>query len=753
MQETWAANLEWNDPLTHNLQQAWNAYVSDLEEINTIRIPRRVISHSNAIRFYLHAFCDASLKAYGACIYLQTIDNKNNYSSRLLCSKSRVAPIKNKTMTLPKLELCGAIVLARLLKNVRTALKINFDEIYAWSDSTVALAWIAGDPSRQKMFVSNRTAEIQSTLPSNHWHHVRSEDNPADLTSRGTNIKNLMQSRLWWKGPDWLAKCDGCSQNELQSALTKLSQSVMNQIETEQRLVSRTNLSVNTSNNLIQTLLNNYSSLSRIERILAWILRFSQNAKLSKVNRNFNYLSVDEISKAHQLLIKAIQRVHFTNEIAAIQAKGHVNATSKLSQFSPFLCEKGVLRVGGRIQNAVASYEKKHPILLHPSDSNFTQLLIKREHHRLLHAGPQSLLYAIREKYWPLGGRGIVRKIVHGCVICFRNKPKALSQIMGQLPADRVTPGRSFLVTGVDFAGPIITLVNRGRGRKTNKSYISLFICLATKAMHLELVSDLSSASFIAALRRFVGRRGCPQRLFCDNATNFVGAKNELSEMHFLIGDKKREISDKFFVPNRIQWKFIPPSSPHMGGLWEAGVKSCKFHLKQIIGATLLTFEKLNTILIQIEACLNSRPICQLPSTPEDLQPLTPSHFLIGEPLTSLPDNDFSSVQINRLDRWQLLQRITQDFWKRWSIEYLTSLQGKVKWRIEKSNLVINDSVLIQDNNLPPLKWKLGRVIEIHKGIDDKIRVVTLKTATGMYKRSITKLCKLPDSDSNDNNW
>lgn len=185
---------------------------------------------------------------------------------------------------------------------------------------------------------------------------------------------------------------------------------------------------------------------------------------------------------------------------------------------------------------------------------------------------------------------------------------------MGRLTADRVVPRRPFSVTGMDFAGPIVTLVNRGRGRKTNKSYILLFICFSTRAIHLEAMSDLSSSSFIAALRRFVRRRGCPQRHFCDNATNFVRARNELHEIRQFVKEKISDISDEVCFPNNIDWKFIPPSSPHVGGLWEAGVKSCKFHLKCIIGQTLLTFEELSTVLVQIEACLNSRPICQLPS-------------------------------------------------------------------------------------------------------------------------------------------
>lgn len=165
--------LEWDDILTYDLQRAQSAYAEDLKEIHAIQIPRRVISSSNTAQMYLHAFCDASLRAYGTCIYLQIVDKENNCHSNLLCSKLRVAPIKNKTITLPKFELCRAIVLVRLLQNVREALKINFDGVYAWSDSTIALAWISDDPFCQKMFVSNKTAEIQSILPSKYWHHVK----------------------------------------------------------------------------------------------------------------------------------------------------------------------------------------------------------------------------------------------------------------------------------------------------------------------------------------------------------------------------------------------------------------------------------------------------------------------------------------------------------------------------------------------------------------------------------------------------
>lgn len=384
--------------------------------------------------------------------------------------------------------------------------------------------------------------------------------------------------------------------------------------------------------------------------------------------------------------------------------------------------------MGGRINNSNLSYNQRHPILL-PARNSYTKMIFRTEHIRLNHAGPQQLLFSLRSK------------------LMMRHNPKLSTQLMGQLPNDRVILQRPFYSTGVDFAGPITTLLLKGRGRKTIKTYIALFICLATKAIHLEAVCDLSTEAFIAALRRFVGRRGCPQTMWSDNGTNFVGARNSFNEMHQLLRNKYSDIHDQFYLPQHMSWKFIPPSAPHMGGLWEAGVKSCKFHLKRIMGNSLFTFEELTTVLVQVEACLHSRPLFQLPSTPHDLLPLTPGHFLVGGPLTFLPDPDVTDISDNRLNRWQLVQKVAQDFWRRWSKEYLTSLQGKTKWLCATPNLEINDVVLIADSVLPPLKWKLGRVIDTHPGSDGRVRVVSLQTANSNCKRPVTKLCKLPTHD------
>ena len=316
---------------------------------------------------------------------------------------------------------------------------------------------------------------------------------------------------------------------------------------------------------------------------------------------------------------------------------------------------------------------------------------------------------------------------------------------MGALPAERIKPQRAFSKTGVDYAGPMLLKIGRGRGSKNEKAWIALFVCLVVKAVHLEVVTSLSTEAFLAALKRFIARRGKPNAIYSDNGTNFIGANKELRQL--VLSSKHNSIVGASLQQDQIEWHFMPQKASHFGGLWEAGVKSVKHHLRRIVGNVALTFEEMSTILCQIEACLNSRPLTSMSTDPSDLQPLTPGHFLIGAPLNELPEYDVSDVKVNRLNRWQHLQQLHQHFWKRWNSEYLLSLQQRPKWRKERRNLMINDLVVLKDENMQPTKWLMGRVKEVHEGKDGRCRVVTVKTTNGVLKRPITKLVLLLGQD------
>ncbi|XP_072392194.1 uncharacterized protein [Diabrotica undecimpunctata] len=246
---------------------------------------------------------------------------------------------------------------------------------------------------------------------------------------------------------------------------------------------------------------------------------------------------------------------------------------------------------------------------------------------------------------------------------------------MGALPDLRISKAKPFSCVGVDFGGPFLIRANKLKNAKRTKAYICLFVCFATKALHLELVSELSTEAFLASFRRFIARRGRCSVVYSDCGTNFVGAKSYLED-----------IKSHFDKNDVITWHLNPPAASHFGGLFEAGIKSVKTHVSRVIGEQVLTYEEFNTLLIQIEAVLNSRPLCPVSNDPNDFSVLTPGHFLTLEPLKIIPDRDYSDVNLNRLSRWQLLQRLHADFWQRWSREYLHTLHQRSKWHKNEDN-------------------------------------------------------------------
>ncbi|XP_076383571.1 uncharacterized protein LOC143260874 [Megalopta genalis] len=425
---------------------------------------------------------------------------------------------------------------------------------------------------------------------------------------------------------------------------------------------------------------------------------------------------------------------------------GAFDKCNKLISLNPFLDDKGIIRVGGRLRNADIKYTQRYPIIL-PKSHPVTALITQFEHQQTLHSGIQGTLNAVRQRYWPVDGKNMTRHIIRKCLRCFKAKPTGPPDyLMGNLPRDRLVATRPFENTGVDYCGPLFVKEKRFRNQKRLKVYGAVFICFVTKAVHSELVSDLTTEAFLAALNRFFSRRGRSKNIYSDNATNFIGAKNEIAELLTLVRSRDHNDQVARHLANvGIVWHCSPPRSPHFGGLWEAAVKSFKHHLIRTVGDTLLTYEQLNTYVVQIEAILNSRPLTPLSSDPNDLQSLTPAHFLIGESLTSLPEHDFTTIATNRLSLWQHIQRIKQHFWTRWHKEYLNELSIRSKWKSGASDAIKVDMlVLLRDETLPAMRWPLGRVMEIHPGHDGVVRVATIKTANGVYKRSVKKLCPLP---------
>ncbi|XP_077286480.1 uncharacterized protein LOC143911478 [Arctopsyche grandis] len=696
----------------------------DCQLSNTVmklyKIPRLIILN-NVINIQAHGFCDASEKAYGACIYVKCTDQLGNSKCHLVCSRSRVAPLS--FVTIPRLELCSAMLLSKLMKSTIDQLTIHINEKYYWTDSTVALHWIRGESCKWTTFVANRVAEIQSISQPIEWYHVSSTDNPADLISRGTQPSELNHNSLWWDGPSWL-KLDESRWPRRPPEIT---------IDLPERRVV-TNATLVRENNWIDK----YSHLPRLLRVLSYVRRPLRNKQLN-VKEN-NEPSALELKDALNNLIRLSQMESFPLEYRLL-SKGHpIPSSSKLAKLSP-LFHENLICVGSRLP--LGTTLSTSPIIL-SNKHKLTHMIVRDAHLKYIHLGTQALLSLLRQTYWPLAGHNTVKGVVRSCVICFRNKPLSHNRLMGLLPLERTTANFPFSHVGIDFAGPFPVKSGCNKNSKIIKGYVCVFVCFSSKAVHLELVGDLTSSNFLNCLRRFVARRGRPNTIYSDNATNFVGASRELVNLVKLIYERPHEEKLLRYVASEgIRWKFNPPRAPHMGGLWEAAVKSMKIHLNKVLKATTLNFESFCTVLTQIEACMNSRPLSPLSSDPLDLLPLTPGHFLIGRSLLALP----MEVKYNTNVHANLLQiqLTTAAFWKRWSAEYLHSLQLRNKWKKDSSNnLSVGQMVLLKEEHMLPTRWVLGRVTKSYPGPDGRVRVVDVFTASGEFRRSSHLVAPLP---------
>ncbi|XP_025265426.1 uncharacterized protein LOC105258069 [Camponotus floridanus] len=681
--------IDWDTPLPSSDTLAWRNLLSQLPRLNEIKVSRWLGSDGPHSHVELHGFADASERGYAAVVYLRSSTGRGA-TLHLLTAKGKVAPVK--PMSLPRLELCAAALLTNLVVHTRTLLSLSSAPVFLWSDSRVTLHWIHGHASRWKTYVVNRVSLIQERLPEARWRHVPGKDNPADCASRGVLPSDLVGHPLWWTGPSWLL--------EDQARWPNNDGALLNAAVPEQRAVT----------------------LSGCQGRL-------------RVGLSAPFLVIAPTAQSDSLTL------HFLGEITALSKGRALPPRSPLTKLSPFLDDSGVMRVGGRLKNAILSHDERHLIII-PPESRLTHLMVDSCHRRTLHGGVQLTLGLLRQRVWIPRGRAVVKRAIHRCVTCTRWRAAAPQPLMGNLPRERVTPARPFLRTGVDYAGPILIRASKGRGHKAFKGFIAVFVCLSIKAVHLKAVTDYTAEAFLAAFRRFVSRRGLCSDVFSDCGTNFVGADRELRELFRFLFRRPSDNSRNSFRRREME---VQPPPQHFGGLWEAAVKSTKHHLRRVIGEATLTYEEMAILVTQVEACLNSRPLQPLTDDPDDLAALTPGHFIIGAPLVAVPEPSLTSEKDNALSRWRLLQKMRDHFWERWTREYLSTLASRPKWTKDEAGPSIGDLCLLRSEITPPTRWPLARITALHDGI---IRVITVRTASSEFTRPLAKIIVLPGDNA-----
>jgi len=581
--------------------------------------------------------------------------------------------------------------------------------------------------------------EIQQKVPPSQWRFCPGSQNPADLVTRGISAVQLRESSLWWNGPHWLQqpsshwpKCEVQSSFPDECLVEERKESIESRCFFCQTKVQAVHFD-------LPELALRFETWQRLIRVTAWILKWSRLRGQPKEGK----LTVEEIKNSEYTWLRNRQRAAFLPEIEELESGKQVSQKSDIVKLDPQYDEnRKLLVVGGRLQFAQIPEDAKHQIII-PYNDPVIEKLILSVHEKGSHAGPETTLAILRQRFWLPRGRREVKRVLKKCLTCKRWNTQPCQQKMAPLPAERVMIAPPFTNIGLDFTGPLHLRVERMPKSVTTKAYVCIFICEDTRAVHLELLNSMTTEDFLQAFRRMANRRGMAKVIHSDNQTTFHKAakvfKASGQRMNKLTNIDPNIVEDKL-ANQGVSWKFITERASHRGGHWERVCRQLKEPLRKVLGKALLSYTEMMTVLTDIEAMINSRPLTYIGDDIRDGRVITPALLAIGRDLGNTPDDVPKPVKLKLSDRYRYQQRLQNHFWSRWLQEYLPSLTIRQKWTKEEIPLKEKDVVLVSEDNISRGKWRLGKVAETFPGKDGRTRTVKVLTKKGMINRPVQKL-------------
>jgi hypothetical protein len=665
---------------------------------------QRCVQPENAIGDpMLVVFSDDSKIAYGACAYVRWQVGMDNFKSRLVIAKNRIAPIKQ--LSVPRLELCGAVLAARLREILENEMDYTFCRVIHIVDSTIVRAQIQRESYGFGTFVATRIAEIQNKTEPSEWWWVPTDKNAADLTTRITSQRDLEMNSIWQNGPQFLRYPieNWPIRQDCNVESSQLPDTIGVAMSSDIKVVTEDNYILNFEDINLE----NISKFSKLLRVTCILMQIAKTKSFKNVTRN---ITAEDLVNAELEWIRVLQR-EITNDWRR-----------NYQRLGPEMNEQGIIVVGKRLTEWMKNTWNRTEIVLLPNKGRFVWLYIQSVHEHD-HAGIDVTLAKVRRKFWIPGIRRTVKLIKRQCIVCRRRNEKCVGQEMGPLPLERIQPSPAFSYCSVDLFGPF-TIKDTVKGRTHGKAYGVLFNCMSSRAVYVDLAEGYDTSSFIMVLRRFVSMRGYPKKIRSDAGSQLVAASKELNTM---AQSWNWDAIKMFGKDNGMEWEITKSAdAPWENGCSEALIKSVKKSLVLAVGQSIMTFSELQTVMFEVANLLNERPIGTKETDPNEGSYLCPNDLILGRASSNVPIGQWDEAE-NFKKRWKFVQQVINTFWRKWHRDYFPTLIVRQKWHTNKRNLQVGDIVLVQDNSAFRGNWKLGQVAEVKPGKDSIIRDVAIR--------------------------
>ncbi|MGH0125412.1 UNVERIFIED_CONTAM: hypothetical protein FKN15_068962 [Acipenser sinensis] len=740
---------DWDSPLPQEKEELWAAWRDSLKDLCDLQIPRPYarISPSETQRRELCIFCDASTKAIAAVAYLKIIGDKRDCHTGFIQGKTKLAP--RPEHTIPRLELCAAVLAVELAELITSEIDMELNATNFYTDSKVVLGYINNETRRFYVYVNNRVLRIRKFSQPEQWHYVPTDLNPADHATRAIPAARLKDT-TWLTGPSFLSKPETRPSESNVFELVDPGSDVEVRPQVSALLTSASSKQFGSRR---FERFSTWKSLTRAITCLAHVARLFKKVTPKEATncKGWHFCqkaySVEELSWAKDVIIRTVQQETYARELECIRNGKEIPKDSSLRKLDSFIDENGLMRVGGRITEAKLGRDEKNPLII-PGHHHIASLLVRHYHEQTKHQGRLFTEGATRTAgLWIVGVKRRVSSVIYKCVTCRKLRGTFQAQKMADLPSDRLSTEPPFTNVGLDVFGPWSVVSRRTRGGLSHsKRWAVIFTCMSIRAVHIEVIESLDTSSFVNALRRFISVRGPVKQIRSDRGTNFIGACKELK----IPSNIDSACVERYLSEQGCTWVFNPPHSSHMGGAWERMIGIARRILDAMFlqsGQSRLTHEVLTTLMAEVAAIINARPLAPVSTDPDDPLILTPATLLTQKVGTfSAPPGEFDGKDLFKR-QWRQVQCLANTFWEKWRKQYLSTLQIRNKWLSEKSNIEPGSIVLMKDCQTKRNEWPLGLITRVFPSKDGKVRKVEVKVSrqneVKLFLRPVTELVLL----------